>query len=142
MSSIEDAGWDVTMLLCDAAEMVGGKLYVLGGGWSQILRPNEPTNMSLAIKIGVPWSEANRPLRIRASLLTADGEEAESDGRPIFAEGEIEVGRPAGLLHGMSIDAPLVLSFTGVRLDPGLYQWQLTIDQEPRARVPFRVLGG
>ena len=40
---------DVTMLLCDAAQESGGKLYILGGGWSIIRTPNTPTPMSLAM---------------------------------------------------------------------------------------------
>src|SRR3712207_6134998 len=64
----------VTMLLCDAAEEVGGKLYILGGGWSFLHRPGVPTNMALAIKIAVPWNETNQSHTLRAHLLTDDGE--------------------------------------------------------------------
>lgn len=46
------------MLLCDAADSVNGKLYILGAGWSQLLFPDRPANMSLAIKIAVPWDQA------------------------------------------------------------------------------------
>ena len=138
----EQVGWDVTMMLCDAAESVGGKLYILGGGWSQLLRPNVPTNMALAVKLGIPWSHANRRIGIRAELLTEDGEPVEVEGNVVFAEGEIEVGRPPGLRPGTSLDAPMVLGFAGVALPPGGYRWQLIVDGEPRARVPFRVLTG
>ena len=142
MSTLAAPGWDVTMLLCDAAESVGGKLYVLGGGWSQVLRPNVPTNMALAIKVAVPWSHANRQIPFQCKLVDGDGQHVLNDaGDEIGAEGNIEVGRPAGLQAGTSLDAPMVLNFGGIPLPPGIYTWQLTIDGELRARTSFRVLG-
>ncbi len=142
MSTPEDAGWDVTMMLCDAADAVGGKLYVLGGGWSLVLRPNLPTNMALAVKLAVPWSETNRRIAIRAALHTEDGEPVEVEGNEVFAEGEVEVGRPPGIRPGSSLDAPFALTFGGLALPPGGYVWELTVDGHPRARTPFRVLPG
>jgi hypothetical protein len=130
------------MMLCDAAESVGGKLYILGGGWSQVLRPHQPTNMALAIKLGIPWTDANRPITLRAELLTEDGEAVEIEGNEVFAEGQMEIGRPPGLRPGSTLDAPFVLGFAGISLDPGGYVWQLRIDGEPRARTAFRVLSG
>jgi len=43
--------------LADAAQEVRGKLYILGGGWS-VTGPDVPP-MALAIKLDVPWSDAN-----------------------------------------------------------------------------------
>jgi len=128
------------MLLADAADVVGGKLYVLGGGWSQLGAPDVPTNMALAIKIDVPWDETNRRHQVVATLITADGEQVELNGEPIRADMEFEVGRPPGLPLGTSIDAPLALSFSGVALAAGGYVWELEIDGQPAARTPFRVL--
>jgi Family of unknown function (DUF6941) len=136
----ESPGWDVVMLLCDAAESVGGKLYILGGGWSTLLRPNFPINMALAVKLSVPWHETNRQITLQAELLTEDGEAVEIEGNPVRAEGQMELGRPPGIRPGSSLDAPFVLNFGGVALGPGGYVWQLTVDGQPRARTPFRVL--
>ena len=47
----------VTMMLADSAQAIGGKLYVLGGGWS-ITGP-APTPSAIVIKIDVPWDQAN-----------------------------------------------------------------------------------
>ena len=49
----------VTMLLADVAQAVAGKLYVLGGGWSMM--GSGPTPSALAVKIDIPWDQANRP---------------------------------------------------------------------------------
>lgn len=127
------------MLLCDGADAANGKLYILGGGWSQILIPNTPVNMALAVKLSVPWDLANDPHQVEARLLTADGNRVDLGAGPIGAEGEIETGRPPGLQPGVPLDAPFVLSFPGVALDAGGYVWELKIDGETMARAPFRV---
>lgn len=132
------------MLLCDAADEQNGKLYVLGGGWSIIQAPNVPVPMALAVKLSVPWDQANRPLKITTALLTDDGEVVDGGGDvgPVQVEGELEVGRPPGMKPGTPIDAPFVLKFGMLALDAGGYVWELQIDGTPMARTPFRVLGG
>jgi len=131
---------EVTMLLCDSAQSIGGKLFVLGGGWS-VLRKIEPrSNMALAVKLSIPWSQANEPHRIEAQLLTDDGEVVEQEGQAIRAEGAVEVGRPPGLKSGTPLDASFVLNFQGLDLEPGGYVWELRVDGTVMARAPFQVL--
>ena len=48
-----------TMLLCDSAQSIGGKLYVLGGGWSILRKTGNLMTMALAVKLSIPWSRAN-----------------------------------------------------------------------------------
>ncbi|MGI8945959.1 MAG: DUF6941 family protein [Thermoleophilaceae bacterium] len=129
------------MLLCDSAQEVGGKLYILGGGWSFLHRPDAPTAMALAIKIAVPWDETNAAHTLRALLLTEDGDPVEVDGESVEANGDFEIGRPAGIKPGTNLDAPFVLSFQ-LALPAGGYVWELQIDDSHAARSPFRVLGG
>jgi hypothetical protein len=137
------------MLLCDAAEAVNGKLYILGGGWSRLLLPDVPANMSLAVKIAVPWNEANDPHRVIARLVDPDGQPVqvpvvmEEGGQPIDVEVgnevRVETGRPPGLVPGTDIDAPLVFNFNGLALPGGGYVWELEIDGTVEARAPFHV---
>jgi hypothetical protein len=137
---------NVTMVLCDGAQASGGKLYILGGGWSQIIVPDVPANMALAVKLGIPWHEANDPHHFIARLVTADGEqmtvpnpEENAEPIPIRAEGTVETGRPPGLAPGTEIDAPFVLPFNGIALPAGAYVWELEIDGTVEARAAFRV---
>lgn len=102
------------MLLADAAQESGGKLYVLGGGWS-IVKRSGPMSMALAIKIEVPWADANARHEIVAELLNEDGAQAVSNGRPVRMEGALEVGRPAGIPAGTALDAPLALTLRRIR---------------------------
>jgi hypothetical protein len=138
----EGIGVEATMLLCDAAQSVGGKLYVLGGGWSQVSAAALAggASMALAIHISVPWDQANEPLTLSARLTTEDGTVVDLGGGPIQAEGNLEVGRPAGLKRGTPLDTTLALNFAGLALSPGGYVWRLYVNDELKARTPFRVM--
>jgi hypothetical protein len=130
------------MLLCDFAEAVGGKLYIMGGGWSRILVPNSPTNMALAVKVEVPWDQANTQLNIEAVLVTEDGEPGLVGGKQIKAEGQAEVGRPPGIKRGSPIDLVFALNFGQIGLGPGGYRWELYVNQTLEAAASFHVQGG
>lgn len=131
---------EATMFLCDAAQQMGGKLYILGGGWSMVFSQGQPLMMSLAVKLAVPWNQANEQLTIHAALLTEDGEPVETEQGLVHAEGQLEVGRPPGMKRGQSIDAPFVLPFNGLPLEAGGYVWRLEVNGKVCARSPFRVL--
>jgi hypothetical protein len=121
-------GVKITMLLADAAQQVGGKLYILGGGWSTTGSPTAP--MAVAIKIEVPWDRTNVSHDWRLALVDADGRPVQtSDDRAVEVSGQLEVGRPAGLPDGTPLDAPLVVSFGSMPLSPGRYEWRLEIQE-------------
>ena len=131
------------MLLCDAAQEVGGKLYILGAGWSN--KGPEPAPMALAIKIDVPWTDANQRHRFVLMLESGDGGPVAFPGpegpQPVQIEGDFEVGRPAGTPAGSDIDAALAINVGPLPLPPGLYSWQLSINGEatPDWRRTFTV---
>lgn len=129
-------------MLCDAAQAVGGKFYILGGGWSVILRPGAPTPVTLAVKLAVPWDQSNRPLKVRAVLLDADGGEVDLGMGPVQAEGTVEVGRPPGIKPGTALDVLFVLPFGAPAFEAGSYVWSLEVDGEQVAREPFVVQPG
>jgi hypothetical protein len=134
---------EAIMLLCDAAQSVGGKLYILGAGWSQVPANPGGLAMALAIKLAIPWSRANERLSLRAALVTDEGYPVPFPGgvQPIEAPAEVEVGRPPGLKHGTPLDASLAMNVSGIVLAPGGYVWNLEVEGDIKARVPFRVLG-
>jgi hypothetical protein len=131
---------EATVLLCDYAVEVQGKLYITGGGWSQ-LRAGPPADICLAVKLAVPWDRADQRLPLQAALFTEDGVPAVGPaGEPIALTGEVQVGRPPDLPPGTSLDAPFALRFTGLVLAPGGYRWELSADDALAAVVPFRVV--
>lgn len=116
-----------SLLLADAAQVVQGKLYILGGGWS-ITGP-EPAPSAIAIKIDVPWDEANRRHRFQLNLLDADGKPVIIGNQPVSITGEFEAGRPAGLLPGTPLDVTLAINIGPLPIQPGSrYVWRLSIN--------------
>ena len=125
----------VTMLLADSAQAVGGKLYILGGGWS-ITGPL-PTLSAIALKIEVPWDLATRRHNMMLELINADGQPVRlptPDGeQPVKVEGQFETGIPAGLTPGTPIDATVAVNINPLPLPPGgRYIWRLSIDGETK----------
>lgn len=131
---------EAIMLLCDYAEEIGGKLYIMGGGWSRLLR-RVPVMMSLAVKLLVPWDEADTTHKVSLSLVKEDGEPVMAEGRPVQLSGEVSVTRAPGLRHGTPIDLPFALRFETSALEPGWYEWQLRVDDSFITQSSFEVLG-
>jgi hypothetical protein len=122
----------VTMMLADYAIVSEGKLVIVGGGWS-ITGP-VPSPFGIALKIEVPWDQANTKHKLRLELIDADGEPVlipQEGGleQQLSIDGEFETGRPPGLKPGTPLDFML-----GVNLPPqpipagGRYEWRLSID--------------
>lgn len=131
---------EATMLLCDAAQSIGGKLFILGGGWSILKSTGQPMTMALAVKLAIPWSQANERHLIEAELVTTDGLTVVHEGNEVRTSGEVEVGRPPGLKQGTPLDAAFVLNLQGLELEPGSYVWNLRTGEATLARCPFQVL--
>ena len=140
------------MLLADAAQEVRGKLYILGGGWS-VTGPDVPP-MALAIKLDVPWSDANASHEFELTLVDTDGRAVNMTERTpgsshgsshgaheVRIEGSFEVGRPAGLPPGSDIDCAFTVNVGALPLSSGRYAWQLWIDGETAEdwQRPFQV---
>ncbi len=121
----------VTILLCDSAQAVNNKLYILGAGWS-LIGP-EPAPMAIAFKIDVPWDQTNRKHRWHLELVDADGhtvqipDSPEGEGR-IELDAEFEVGRPPGVDPGTPIDLATAINMGPLPLTPGRYSWLLSIN--------------
>jgi hypothetical protein len=126
---------------------MAGKLYILGGGWSQVRSagPGLAIPMALAIRVAVPWDLANRQIGLVAKLITGDGEPVRLQGpdgeaHAMEATTSLEVGRPPGVAPGTPLDAMLAINIGGIPLDPGRYAWTVEIEGTPKARAPFQVL--
>ncbi len=121
----------VTILLADAAQAVDGKLYILGGGWS-ITGPG-PVPMALAIKIEVPWTEANTPHTLEMKLIDEDGQAVMAPtpmgDRSIELRSDFETGRPPGLKPGTPLDVALAINLMPLPLSSGSrFTWRCFIN--------------
>jgi hypothetical protein len=123
----------VQLLLADSAQVVGGKLYLLGGMWSEI--GPAPTPMAVVVRFVVPWDQTNLKHKWSLRLLDQDGEavgaESGAGPKPIVVGGEFEAGRPAGARPGTEISIPVAVNMGALRLPPGRrLEWRLYVDGE------------
>lgn len=124
---------EVQLILCDAAVAdPTGKIHMLGAGWSITTSPTAPQAVAMLIK--VPWDRANQKIPMSLGLRDSDGRVIRLGGpdgeRTVLTTAEIEVGRPAGLPPGSSIDASFALNVSPMPLIPGRYEWHLDISDQ------------
>jgi hypothetical protein len=121
------------MMLCDAAQVADGKLFILGGGWS-LIGP-DPMPSAIAIKVDVDWNEAGRPHHWELFLVDEDGRPIIVEGpegpQPIEVRGDFEVARPDGVPEGSPVDVAVAVNFSPLPLTHSTrFTWHLTIDGE------------
>lgn len=123
------------VLLCDHAEVAGGKLFINGAGWDQLPATGVPT--ALAIILHVPWDLTNQRRQLTVALYDADGQPFTQGVAPLTIE--FEVGRPAGMPAGGEILVPYAVNIPPFQLTPGQsYHWQVRVDGVDLARCSFR----
>jgi hypothetical protein len=127
------------LILADAAQVVGNKLYLMGGGWD-VLTVNQtfPVTQRCAVAASflVPWSETNVRHNIEIEIQDEDGKELAK------IAGQFEVGRPAGIPVGTEqrtqIAADMGLTFE----KPGIFVIIARSAGTEEGRLTFRVAGG
>jgi hypothetical protein len=137
---LSGSGLTVDMLLCDSAQVAGGKLYILGGGLP-VIGP-KPQPLALALQVTIPWDRANIQHRWRIDLFDEDGRPVVIKDKPVRIQGKFEAGRPPGLRPGSPLGVSLAISLTPFPLPGGSsYAFALTIDEQtqPDWRVRFFV---
>jgi hypothetical protein len=125
----------VSLMLADHAQAVGGKLYILGGGWS-VTGPG-PSSFAIVLDVKVPWHGINVDHKLEFDLLDADGRPVEIETpegpKPLRFEGTFQATPAPGVKPGVPIDAPLAFNLPAYPIPPGgRYEWRLTIDGETR----------
>ncbi len=142
MAEIVDTTDAPVFLLCDWAEVLNGKLYVAGAGFSQVLAAT-PVSLALALLIYVRWHETNTPRHIRIALLNEDGESVrDSNDQPFGIEGDIEMGRRPGTKPGSVFPAPVAFRLPPMVFSAGGYRFELHIDNVIKSTASFQAIGG
>lgn len=125
------------LILADAAQVQGEKLYMLGGGWSAVWVKQFPAQHQMAVAAGIliPWLDTNVRHKFRVVVRTDNG--GTTFGQ---IEGEFEQGRPAGVPAGTTQRVMLAMNL-GMRFEnPCEAVAELFLDENLARAVPFRVV--
>jgi hypothetical protein len=128
-----------TAMLADAAQVQGGKLFVLGGGFDTISAKTLPVvhrSLTVALVAEIDPDERHRHLEIMITLMDEDG-----NTLGVEAKGKLRVGAPANLPPGSSSVVPMVSPFYNVRFEHAKgYAFVVSHDNAELARITFRVV--
>lgn len=142
---------ELDAMLCDYAEVAGGKLFVTGAAIDRMeLPPEAPPPYSAAFAVAglvrVPWTATNSEHGLRFRFLTEDGSDPElpeganpgPDG--IGGEMRFNVGRPPQATSGQEQLVPFAFNFQGLPLmRTGRYVVVLSLDDTEVRRLGFEV---
>lgn len=127
-------------LLADYAEVVNGKLYLMGGGWDTTTAAQLPAAVRMAIAVGVRigWNETDVQFPVLMTIEDDDGREY------VRIQGVVSATRAPGATPGstqlsqVAANVPLQLPALGG------YRVHIVVgegEQEEERNLPFRVQG-
>jgi hypothetical protein len=124
------------LLTADFAEVVQGKVYVMGAGWDKFAPPAYPAVMRIGLAAGirVPYLESNVPHHLSVTLRSGDGEDL------FRIDGDLETGRPPGS-RGESILVPLAVNAQVNVSGPQLMELVAEVDGRATRRMSIRAVG-
>lgn len=120
------------LLVADRAEVVNGKLYLMGGSWDRIQPPSFPHRMMLGIALGV-----RIPFNHTDEQHTVSVEVQQDDKRLVGFEAKLTTGRPPGMA-GMDMLVPMAFNIpVGIPAE-GQLVLRAAVDGRPPRRHDIR----
>lgn len=122
------------LLVADRAEVVNGKLYLMGGSWDRIQPQNFPHRMMLGIALGVriPFAYTDDQHTVAIELL-------HGETRMIGFEAKLATGRPPGMA-GMDMLVPMAFNIPIAIPDEGQVALKAVIDGQHGRRHDVKVI--
>lgn len=127
------------IILCDHAEVVNGKVYLMGGGWSFVTINQEPPVVhpcGIAVSFSIPWNETNQTHPFAVEILDPDGASL------VKVEADLEVGRPPGTPMGTAQRVPLAFNMALNLTKIGPYVARTKVHDQDSSAVRFTVAEG
>jgi hypothetical protein len=148
---------DAKVMLCDFAEVSGGKLFITGAGISLLASSSTtapfPVNISLAILVSIPWTEtdsrhvltielvseaAGAQQRVMLSEQLPDDAAPEDRGMIVFVFSAV---RLPTMIDGDESTMPISVPLFGLPLpEIGPYFFSIRIDGREMDRASFRLI--
>ena len=97
------------IMLTDHAEVVNGKLYMMGGGYDRRIINDiaTPATLSMVVSVLVPWNLTNQPHTVKLRIETEDGRTV---GQEI--QGSLTAGRGIEAVSGQMFRVMAVVNCT------------------------------
>lgn len=148
---------DAKVLLCDFAEVSGGKLFITGAGISLVAssspQPPYQVNVCLAILVSIPWNETDSEHTLTIELVSEAGGSQErimlSDQLPDGADradlgmivAVFTAARMPIMVDGDESTMPMSIPLFGLPLPQhGPYFFSVRIDGREMDRASFRLV--
>lgn len=127
------------LILADYGEVIGGKLYLMGGAWDRIsVRDSaQPLRFCVALGLLVPWNATNQPHTFQITYVNVDGQL-----QGTLVESSFVTGRPPELSPGSTQRVVMAVNSLAPAPPAGEYAVVATVDGQERRRVAFTVLQG
>jgi hypothetical protein len=127
------------LILSDFAQIVAGKLYLMGGGWD-VLTMNQPLPMgqplAVAASFRVGWNETNEQHNVEIEIQNEKGDSLAK------IAGVMEVGRPPGIARGQDQRAQIAGGLVLEIRELGTYTVTARIEGQEEGRTTFTVIAG
>ena len=122
------------LLLADRAEVLNGKLYMMGGAWDrrQVRDIGLPVSITIVVGVLVPWNLTNEPHRLRLRIEDEDGSQVHPE-----VDATINVGRPVDATQGQSFRATAVINNRWTLPHYGTYRVVAEMTGQGERRVTF-----
>ena len=122
------------LLVADRAEVVNGKLYLMGGSWDRVQPQQFPHRMMLGIAAGVriPFAYTDDQHTVAIELL-------HNDTRMIGFEAKLATGRPPGMA-GMDMLVPMAFNIPIAIPGEGQVTLKAVIDGQSGRRHEIKVI--
>ena len=132
------------LILADAAQVVGNKLYVMGGGWDRLtVNSGFPADQrcAVALSVRVPWNETNVKHNFEVEVSTEDAVTEEPKSL-LKAGGQFETGRPPGIPQGQEQRIQLAINMNIKLESPSTVVIVARIEGHEMRRTHFNVVAG
>lgn len=130
------------LILADSAQVIGNKLYLLGGGWDVLhVGTGFPVQQqcAVALSVRVPWNETNQKHTVEVEGVSEEIS-TEEPKRLFKVDGQFEVGRPTGIKPGQDQRVQLAIGVNLGLEGPGTNIIIARIEGQEMRRIHFNAV--
>ena len=122
------------LLLSDHAEVINGKLYMMGAGYDRrnIADINESVTLRAVVSVLVPWNLTNQTHSVKLRIETEDGVTLGQE-----VQGNLNVGRGVEAISGQMFRVMAVINFTLTLPRLGAYRVIATMESGESKSTTF-----